>query len=156
AADDLVAGIEQRLAELVEAAVGAGTDDDLLEGDAVACGERVGQPVDAAVGVAVELACGALHRLERSPGRWERPFVRGELDDPLEPELALDVLDRLARLVGQQRLDRGTDERRVGVGHGWNATGVGLTHGPDRTLPARAGAAADRASAAEHLRAALQ
>ena len=41
----------------------------------------------------------------------ERALVGGELDDALEPELALDVLDRLPRLVGRELVDRRADER---------------------------------------------
>src|SRR5204863_5738511 len=57
-------------------------------------------------GIAVELARRALHCLERGGKRRERPLVRRELDDPLEAELALDVLDGLPRLVRRQLVDR--------------------------------------------------
>ena len=115
AADDLVAGVENRLAQHVDAAVGAGPDADLLEGDAVPLGQRGVQGVRAAVGVAVQLPDAALDRLERSRERAERPFVRRELHDPREPELALHVLDRLPGLVRRQALDAGPEERFAGI-----------------------------------------
>ena len=55
AADDLVARIERRLRQAVDQPVRAGADGDLLEGDAVALGERGPQPPGAAVGIAVEV-----------------------------------------------------------------------------------------------------
>src|SRR5205085_12430955 len=116
AADDLVAGVERRLAEHVDAAVGAGADGDLLERDPVTRGERFVEAIDAAVRVAVELAGGPLHRLEGGRKGRERALVGGELDDPLEAELALDVLDRLPRLVRRQLLDRRTEAWRTGHG----------------------------------------
>ena len=57
------------------------------------------EPDVAAVGIAVELASRSFDRFDRSRERRKRPFVRRELDDPLEAELALHVLDRLAGLV---------------------------------------------------------
>ncbi len=81
---------------------------------AVLLRKRLGQPVRPAVGVAVQLADRALERLDRGRKGAELPFVRGELDDPLEPELALDLLDRLPRLVRNEPRDRGTKEVAVG------------------------------------------
>ena len=58
------------------------------------------QAVGAAVRVAVQLPLDARAIASSAAGNGGNgPFVRGELDDALEPELALDVLDRLARLV---------------------------------------------------------
>ena len=42
-------------------------------------------------------------------------FVRRELDDALEPELALDLLDRFSGLVRNQPRERGADQRRIDV-----------------------------------------
>ena len=78
-----------------------------------ALGERRAQRPDAAVGIAVELEHAALHRLERGGERRERPLVRGELDDALQPELALHRLDRLARLVRDETVDRGAEEAQA-------------------------------------------
>ena len=118
AAHDLVARIERRLAQHVEAPVRAGPDGDLPERHAVSCRQCLVEAVDPAVRVAVELERGALHRLERGREGRERPLVGGELDDPLQAELALDVLDRFARLVGRQLLDGGPEEVRTRLGHG--------------------------------------
>ena len=106
AADDLVPRVEGRLGEKVDHAVGAGADDDLVEGNAVPLGELRPERPDAAVRVAVQVVRDALDRLERRLERRKRPFVRRELDDPLEPELALHLFDRLAWLVGNELGDR--------------------------------------------------
>ena len=113
AADDVVSGIERRLREQVDDPVGAGADDHLVEGNAVPLGERGAKRPGAAVGIAVELERSALHRLERGRKRRKRPLVRGELDDPVEPELALHRLDRLARLVRHEAVDRGAEEAQA-------------------------------------------
>ena len=76
-------------------------------------GERGAERPGPAVGIAVELERGALHRLERGRKRRKRPLVRRELDDPVEPELALHRLDRLARLVGHEAVDRGAEEAQA-------------------------------------------
>src|SRR5262249_26306961 len=85
-------------------AVSARADDDAAEVDAVMLRERGSQRERPAVRVAVELERDALHRLERSREGWERPLVRRELHDPVEPELPLHLLDRLA---GRVRRDPG-------------------------------------------------
>src|SRR5205807_5803910 len=89
----------------------------LLEANAVAFGQRRPQPVGAAVGVAVQLPRRALHRGERLWERAQRSLVRGELDDTFEPELPLNLLDRLARLVRNQARERGPDEPGRNVRH---------------------------------------
>ena len=115
AADDLVAGVENRLAQHVDAPVGPGADADLLEGDAVVLGQRGVQGVRTPVRVAVQLSGAALDRLEGSGKRAERPFVRRELHDPREPELPLHILDGLPGLVRRQALDAGPEERLAGI-----------------------------------------
>ena len=91
--------------------VGPGADRDLLEANAVPFGERGAQAVRAAVRVAVQARRrSAADRLERLRERAERPFVRGELDDALEPELALHLLDRLARLVRDDPASAGREK----------------------------------------------
>ena len=52
-------------------------------------------PVCTAVRIAVQLWDAALDGLARLGKRPEGPLVRGKLDHPVEPELALDFLDRL-------------------------------------------------------------
>src|SRR5207237_5085392 len=110
AADDLVAGLEHRLAEAVHEPVGACTGSNLLEAQVEPLGEGRPEPVGATVRVAVQLGRAPLDRLARGRERPERAFVRGKLDDALEPELALHLLDRLARLVRNEIVDRGREE----------------------------------------------
>ena len=62
-------------------------------------GKRGPEPVGATIGIAVQLRFCSLERLERARERTERPFIRRKLHDPLEPELALHLFDRLTRLV---------------------------------------------------------
>src|SRR5581483_5543162 len=96
AADDLVAGIEDRLREAVDQPVRTGADRDLLEADAEPLGEGIAELPGAAVRIAVQILDAAGESLDRG-GKWsERPLVRGELDAALEAELALHLLDRLA------------------------------------------------------------
>ena len=126
AADDLIAGVEYRLAEAVDEPVRTGTDGDLLEAQVEPFRERRAQAIGAAVGVAVQLVGATLDRLARPRERPERPFVRRQLDDALEPELALDLLDRLPRLVRDEVVDGGLEEAvrdlRKRPGHGAYAT----------------------------------
>ena len=82
---------------------------------AVSLGERVSEPPGAAVRIAVQLERGASDRLPGSRKRPERAFVGRELDDALEPVLALDLLDRLAGLVRNEPGDGTTDHRRIDV-----------------------------------------
>ena len=110
AADDPVAGIEDRLADHVDAPVRPGPDADLVEPHAVPDGQRLVQPVDAPVRVAIEVAGGGVEGFECGRKRAERPLVRGQLDHPVETELPLNVLDGLARLVRRQAVDAGPEE----------------------------------------------
>ena len=125
--DDLVAGIERRLADEADHGVGACGDDDLLEGDTVTRRKRLTKPVAPSVRVPVRLGQRASDRLERLRKRPERPLVRRELDDPVEPELALDRLGGLSRLVRNEPLERRPDKRRrhPGTDRGHAAAGSG-------------------------------
>ena len=122
ATDDLVAGLEHRLAEAVHEPVGACTGSNLLEAQVEPLGERRPKPVGATVRVAVQLGRAPLDRLARLREGAVRALVRGELDDALEPELPLHLLDRLAGLVGDEIVDRRREEavRDLGEapGHG--------------------------------------
>ena len=139
-------------------------DGDLLEANAVALRERVAQAVRAAVGIAVQLGGARSHRLERCGKRAERPFVRRQLDDPLEPELALDLFDRLARLVGDRGLRAqagrnppGTSptlERPIRVGH-FRARARARRRSPRRSTRSRPCSARRSRPARDHLRAFL-
>src|SRR5205814_3194076 len=86
--------------------VASDAERDLVEGYAVPRRERLPQQVAAAVRVSVQFGEPALHRLDRRGKRSERAFVGRELDDACEPELALHLLDRLARLVRNELGDR--------------------------------------------------
>ena len=87
----------------------------------------------AAVRVAVELRDRALDRLDRAGERPERPLVEAELDDPLEPQLALDLLDGLARLVRDEPDER-ADRRRCTSrrAHRARQLGAGASTRPQR------------------------
>ena len=63
------------------------------------------QLVTRAVGVAIQLGQRRLNRLDRARRRPERILVRRQLDGIDDSELALQLLDRLARLVGSKRGD---------------------------------------------------
>ena len=139
AGDDLVARIERRQADVADDRVRAGADRDLLEADAVPLGERAAEALRAAVRIAVQLERRARDRLVRRRERPVRPLVRGELDDALEPELALDLLDRLARLVRDEPGEGGTDRatgrrRRRGSAHVAGAGSGAVTYSPTISL----------------------
>ena len=112
--DDLVADVERRLAREPDHGVRARRDDDLLERDTVTPRERVAQAVAPAVRVPVRLGQDPRDRVERLREGAERALVRCELDDPLEAELPLDRLCRLARLVRDETVERRADELRPG------------------------------------------
>src|SRR2546430_13618773 len=117
ATDDLIAGVEHRLRDPVDQRVSAGPDRELLELHTVALGERRTKPVGPTVRIAVQLTRRALQRLERLWERPERPLVRSELDDALEPELALDFFNRLSRLVRDDVLERGPEKAGGNLPH---------------------------------------
>ena len=70
-------------------------------------GEGVDEPPAAAVRVAVQAGRAELERLERRGEGAELALVGGELDHPLEAQLALNLLDGLARLVRDEPCERG-------------------------------------------------
>ncbi len=84
--------------------------------EVVELGQRGPEAVSAAVGVTVQIGRGARDRFEGGRERAERPFVRGELDNPVEPELALDLLHGLTGLVGHEVANRGSEEAVGDVG----------------------------------------
>jgi hypothetical protein len=91
----------------------------------MAVGEGGMELEGAAVGIAVQVGNRTRHRLLRGGERAERPFVRRELDHTLEPELALDVLDGLARLIRREPGDRRAKEISAYLGptlHGRDPT----------------------------------
>src|SRR3989442_7962223 len=72
---------------------------DMVGRHAVLLGERLAQVEAAAVRVAVEVVERREDRLLHAVGWRQRVLVRRELDRVVDPELALQLLDRLARLV---------------------------------------------------------
>jgi hypothetical protein len=110
AADDVVAGPKSELREAVDHTVGPGSDRHFLEAHTVHLGERRTEAVRAAVRVAVQLPARALQCSERRRHGPVGPLVRRELDHPLEAELPLDLLDRLAGLVRHDPGHRGSEE----------------------------------------------
>ena len=60
-----------------------------------------------AVGIAVDIVQRVAQRRHRPGRRTERALVRGELDRARDTQLALEFLDRLARLVRIERGDVG-------------------------------------------------
>ena len=93
----------------------------------MALGECARQLVDAAVAIAVQLRGCALDRLARSVERAKRALVGRQLDHAFEPQLALDVLDRLPRLVRRQGVDARTEVRLGETAHA--VTLVNAAHG---------------------------
>ena len=113
---DLVARIERRHADVADDRIRARAHRHVLERDAAALGERLAQPPRATVRIAVEVDRRPRDRFLRRGKRAVRPLVRGELDDPLEPELALHLLHGLSGLVRDEPVERLPDRRRVAAG----------------------------------------
>ena len=94
----------------------------------MALGERGAEPPDAAVRVAVQLGERAVERLEGRRNGPNGALVGGELDAAGEAELALDLLDRLARLVRDEALDERSEEALGdlgdGGGHAWTVAAL--------------------------------
>ena len=109
--------VQHGLRDPVDDTVGPRADCDLLEADAVALGECGAEAIRAPVGIAIQLTGGTLQGFERLRERAERPFVGRELDDSFEPELALHLFDRLARLVGDDPCEHGPEKAGGNVRH---------------------------------------
>src|SRR3712207_7766015 len=77
------------------------------------------QPVRAAVRVPVQLGSRPRELRQGLRERLERALVRRELDHALEPELALDLLDRLPGLVRDEVVEARPDQPR------WNGVAQG-------------------------------
>src|SRR4029450_10196434 len=80
-------------------------EDELVLTDAELRRELRAQGEARAVRIAVDVLERAAYRFERERRRPERILVRCELDHAGEPELALELLDRFARLVRLERRD---------------------------------------------------
>ena len=115
AGDRLVARIERDHGQVADHRIRPRADRDVLEADAVPLRERVSEPPGPAVRIPVKLERRARDRLPGSRKRPERALVGRELDDALEPLLALDFLYGLAGLVGNEPGDGTADHRRIDV-----------------------------------------
>ncbi len=138
AGHDLVPRVERGQADVADDRVGTGADRHLLEAHAVLLGEDAPKAPRAAVRVAIQLERRPRDRFLRGRERPVRPLVRRELDDAVEPELALNLLDRLAGLVRNEPVERGTDERPVAAGaalaHVAGAGSGAVTYSPTISL----------------------
>jgi hypothetical protein len=122
--DDVVAGLEEGVADEFDDFVGAAAEDDIGHVEAEFVGDGAAEFPAAAVGIDVGVGDEGLHGLLGFRGGAEGVFVGGEFDDGggVEAELAGDVLDGLAGFVGDEVLELG-----VGVvpeGHGIFCFGV--------------------------------
>ena len=97
--DRLVAGPEERADEQLDQLVRAVAEHDLVGRRSVFLGERLPQIEAAAVRVPVEVVERGEDRPLHAVGRRQRVLVRRELDRVVDAQLALQLLDRLARLV---------------------------------------------------------
>ena len=152
AADDLVAGLDRDLRERIDDAVGAGAERDLLQANAVPLGEGRPKPVAAPVRIAVQLGRSSRQSLDRLGEGPERPFVRRQLDHAVEAELSLDLLDGLARLIGDEVANRRLEKavRDLGErGHSRNLVDVERHQHCVEVLLAAAVMAAPQALSAE-------
>ena len=103
--DDLVAVVEQRVAEKLEQIVHAVAHSDLLDGPPEALTQRLPQVQGVAVRIAVDLVERRHHRgLDFGEGR-QRELVGGQLHHVLQPIAPHDGLDRGAGRVGDDALD---------------------------------------------------
>ena len=106
-------GPHDELDELVRAVA----HDELVGGEAVAAGEGDPEVVGAAVRIPVEVRQGVGDGLEDALRGRQGVLVGGELDDIREAELALELLDGLARLVGRDAEDVIVGDGFPGHGH---------------------------------------
>jgi hypothetical protein len=114
--DDFVPFTQQDLREQLEDLVRTGTEDELLGSDREPTRERAAQLVARTIGIAVDVRGLRAHRLHGLRGRTERVLVRGQLDRAADAELALQLLDRLARLIRLECRDVGSDPLLEGHG----------------------------------------
>ena len=98
-----VAGAQERLSDELEDVVAAVAEHDLVRGDAEARGQRGLEREAVAVRIAGQLLGRCGERASHGRARATGVLVRRELDDALriEPELACELVDRLARDVAR-------------------------------------------------------
>ena len=99
-------GADDELDDLVRAVA----DDDLVGGHAQALRQAALQVEGRAVRVAVQVPERGRDRGQRLGRRTERVLVGGELDGAVDPEVALELLDRHARRIRRERPDPFRDE----------------------------------------------
>jgi hypothetical protein len=103
--DDLVAGLEEGLRDQLEQLVRTAPEDQLVASDPQPLRQPGAQREAGAVGVAMHAAERIAQRGHRLRRGAEGALVRGQLDRALDAELALELLERLARLVRSERAD---------------------------------------------------
>ncbi len=102
--DDLVTGCQPATRDQFEHIVGAVAEGDLGAAHAEFFCQRSFQAEAGAVRVAVQVVEGVTCGLQRLVAGTKRIFVAGQLDDIADAELALELFNRLAGLVGLQLL----------------------------------------------------
>ena len=111
--DDLVARPQQRMAEQLDDLVRAVAHDELVRAEPFDLRQLLPQRKAPAVRVKLPLHQRLLRRRQRARRGPERVFIRGQLDEArrVEPELARDILNRLAGLIDRLRQHHGIDQR---------------------------------------------
>jgi hypothetical protein len=100
----LVPGTQEGVPDEFDHLVRAVPEDDILLPESELRRNGLAQVEPPAIRIKVDALNGLMHRRERLGRRPKRVFVRGQLDDlrRREPQLAGHVLDRFARLVGDE------------------------------------------------------
>ena len=112
--DDLVAGLERGPRDEPDQLVGAVADEELAGRDVEAPGERRAERGGAAVGIEVDARGLARDRLDDARRGAERVLVGGEARELRDPELRGELLEGLARVVG----DEGAETLAPDLPHG--------------------------------------
>jgi len=102
---DLIAGLACCDHELVQQVIGAVAEEDVVGVAAEPGRQAAAQRESGGIGIAMQLGQRRRQRRQRPGRRPERVLVRGDLDDPGDAELALELLDRFPRLVDVQAGD---------------------------------------------------
>src|SRR5262249_25598957 len=103
--DGFVAWTHERPHGELDQFVRAVAEDEAVFGDAELRRDGAPQLIAVAVGIEMESAQPFADRLQSLRRRPQRVLVRGDLDRVLDAVLPLYLLDRLARLVGNERAD---------------------------------------------------
>jgi len=103
--DGFQSGLEERLGQQHEQVVGTVAERDLRDVDTELRGELVLELVAAAVGIEPGVGERRVHRGECVGAGTEGVFVRRELDDAADAELAFELFDGFAGDVRRERAD---------------------------------------------------